>query len=85
MKALIAMIERSLALAPTTSRLISSGHVTRMVTAIFFLAVGVIFITRAVTDPERLALTMVLGVCFFAYGVFGLLQALRLRKCGGCS
>jgi hypothetical protein len=79
------MIERSLALSPTTSRLISSGHVTRMVTAIFFLALGLIFITRGITDPERLALTVVLGFCFFAYGGFSLLQALRLRKTGNCS
>jgi len=56
-----------------------------MVTAIFLLALGLIFITRGVTEPERLALTVVLGICFFAYGGFGLLQALRLRKNGDCS
>jgi len=81
-QALIALVDRNIALAPATSRLIASGHVTRLVTAILFLAMGLVFIAWGLTDPERLAFIIILGACFLAYGGYGFLQALRLSKAG---
>jgi hypothetical protein len=48
--------------------------------ATFNLVTGAIFVAWGLTDTERFSFIIILGVCFFAYGVFGMFQARRLAK-----
>ena len=76
-RSVITLIDRNIALIPTTSRLIETGRRTRFGAAIFQLITGAIFIGWGLQDTERLSFITVLGVCFFAYGVYLAFQARR--------
>ena len=79
-QALIAMIDRSIKLSPTTSKLIESGRSTRSTTATFNLVMGVIFVAWGFQDIERFSFITILGVCFLAFGGYSFLQARRLAR-----
>ena len=79
-QAVIALVDRSIKLSPTTSQLIESGHGMRSSAATFNLVLGVIFIAWGFQDTEHLSFITILGVCFVAFGGYGFLQARRLAK-----
>lgn len=79
-QALIAMIDRSIKLSPSTSKLIESGRSTRSTTAIFNLVMGVIFVAWGLQDTEGFSFITILGVCFVAFGGYGFLQVRRLAR-----
>jgi hypothetical protein len=79
-QAVIALVDRNIKLAPTTSRLIESGYGMRSSAATFYLVMGVIFVAWGLQDTERFSFIIILGVCFLAYGGYGFLQARRLAR-----
>ena len=79
-RAVVALIDRNIKLSPQTARILESGRKIRSSAATFNLVTGVIFVAWGITDTERFSFIIVLGVCFLAYGVFGLFQARRLAR-----
>jgi hypothetical protein len=79
-RALIALIDRNIKLSPQTTRLLESGRKIRSSAGIFNLITGAIFIAWGLTDLERFSFIAILGGCFFAYGLFGIVQARRLAR-----
>jgi hypothetical protein len=79
-RAVIALVDRNLKLAPQTARLLDSSRKIRSSTATFNLVIGAIFIAWGLTDVDRLGFIIVLGICLLAYGIFALFQARKLAK-----
>ena len=79
-QAVIALVDRSIKLSPTTTRLIESGRSLRSSGFTFNLVIGVIFIAWGLQDIERFSFITIVGVCFLAFGGYGFLQARRLAK-----
>ena len=79
-RAVVALIDRNIKLSPQTARILESGRKIRSSAATFNLVTGVIFVAWGITDTERFSFIIVLGVCFLAYGVFGLFQARKLAR-----
>ena len=83
-RAVVALVDRSIKLSPQTTRLLESGRKLRsggaMSGAIFNLITGAIFMAWGVTEMEQLRFLAILGGCFLAYGLFGLFQAWKLAK-----
>ena len=79
-RALIALIDSNIKLSPHTARILESSRKTRSSGATFNLVTGAIFIAWGLTDTEQLRFILVLGICFLAYGIFGMFQARRLAK-----
>ena len=79
-RSLIALIDRNVKFSPQTARILESSRKMRSNAATFNLVTGAIFVAWGLTDTERFSFIIILGVCFFAYGVFGVFQARRLAK-----
>ena len=79
-RTLIGLIDRNIALAPQTARLVESGRRTRSSAAMFNLITGAIFVAWGISDLDRFSFLAILGGCFLAYGIFRLLQARRFAK-----
>jgi hypothetical protein len=79
-RAVVALIDRNIKLSPQTARILESSRKVRSSAATFNLVVGVVFIAWGLSNMERFSFIIILGACFFAYGVFGLLQARKAVK-----
>ena len=79
-QAVIALVDRSIKLSPTTTRLIESGRSLRSSGFTFNLVIGVIFIAWGLQDTERFSFITIVGVCFLAFGGYGFWQARRLAR-----
>lgn len=79
-RAVVALIDRNIKLSPQTARILESSRKVRSSAATFNLVVGVVFIAWGLSNMERFSFIIILGACFFAYGVFGLLQARKAAK-----
>lgn len=79
-RALITLIDRNMKLSPQTARILESSRKIRSSAATFNLVTGAIFIAWGLSDAERFSFIIILGVCFLAYGTFGMFQARRLAK-----
>lgn len=79
-KSLIALVERNIKLSPQTARILDSSRKIRSGASAFNLVIGAVFVAWGLTDLERLGFIIILGVCFLAYGIFGLFQVRRSAK-----
>ena len=79
-RSLIALIDRNIRLAPQTARILDSSRKVRSSTAIFNLVFGAVFIAWGLSNTERFSFIIILGVCFLAFGVYGLVQARKPTK-----
>ncbi len=79
-RALIALIDHNVRFSPQTARILESGRRIRSSAALFNLVTGALFVAWGLTDAERFSFILVLGVCFLAYGLFGLIQARRSAR-----
>ena len=79
-RAVVALVDRNIKLSPQTARILEAGRKTRSSTATFNLVTGAIFVAWGLSDTERFRFIVILGVCFLAFGIFGLFQARRLAK-----
>jgi hypothetical protein len=79
-RAVVALIDRNIKLSPKTAQILESSRKVRSSAATFNLIVGVVFIAWGLSNMERFSFIVILGACFFIYGVFGLLQARKAAK-----
>jgi len=79
-RAVITLIDRNIKLSPKTAQILESSRKVRSSAATFNLVIGVIFIAWGLSDMERFSFIVILGACFFIFGVFGLLQARKAAK-----
>jgi hypothetical protein len=83
-QAVIDLVQRNIALAPTYTKMRESMRestkTTRYSTAIFNLVIGAVFTLWGAVESERFALILVLGLCFIGYGCIGIFQARKLSK-----
>jgi len=76
-RAVISLIDRNIALAPATARLMESARRTRGSTAAFQIITGAVFIGWGLQDPERFNFITILGACFLGYGLYLAFQVRR--------
>jgi hypothetical protein len=79
-QALIALIDRNIKLSPQTTQLLQAGYRNRFGTALFLLAMGIIFLIWGLKDLDRFSFIAVLGGCFLAYGLFTLFHVRSVAK-----
>ncbi len=76
---LVTLIDRNIKLTAQTGNILDSSRRIRSSGASFNLVFGSIFLAWGLTDPEAFRFMILLGVCFIAYGVFGMIQARKPR------
>jgi hypothetical protein len=79
-RALITLIDRNIKLSPQSTQLVQSGYRNRFATAFFLSAMGIIFLIWGLKDWDRFSLIAILGICFMAYGLYTLVQTLRVAQ-----
>jgi hypothetical protein len=79
-RAVVSLIDRNIKLAPQTARILDSSRKVRSSTAIFNLVFGSVFIAWGLSNMERFSFIIILGICFLAFGVYGLVQARKPAK-----
>ena len=86
-RAVISLIDQNIKLSAETTRLLDSrrkltdsSRKAGLGSAAFNLVTGSVFVAWGLTDRERFFFMIILGACFLAYGVFGLIQARRFTK-----
>jgi hypothetical protein len=82
-----ALVDRGIKLSPQREKILESNRKSlessRKITsnaAIFNLVTGAVFIGWGLFHLERLLFLVILGVCFFVYGIIGLYQARKSAK-----
>jgi len=73
-KAVIQLIDRNIRLTGRTENVLQTGRRVRSSTAIFNLIIGIIFMAWGISDFDRVKFIFVLGICFAAFGAFGLVK-----------
>jgi hypothetical protein len=71
-KAVIQLIDRNIKLTARTENILQTGSRVRSSAAIFNFVIGIVFTAWGIIDFDRSKFLLVLGVCFLAYGLFGL-------------
>lgn len=72
------LIDRNVRLGPTTETMIRRAGSTRVAGTVFFLAMGALFFGWSVIEARQLTLIGMIGLGFLAYGVFHLIQTIRM-------
>jgi hypothetical protein len=78
-RAIIDLVERNIQNSGVTARLIQQNGSVRSGAGIFHIAMGILFLVWGLSDT-RLALLLVMGAGFIAYGIYWLLLARKLKK-----
>jgi hypothetical protein len=79
-RAVNALVDRNVKLSPQTAKMLESSRKMTSNAAIFNLVTGTLFIGWGLSNWERLRFILILGVCFFVYGIIGLYQARKSAK-----
>jgi hypothetical protein len=77
-KALIQLVERNIALSPTTSRLVQASGSARLAGALFLTICGLVFLGFGLISERGFSFIVILGACFLVYGLFLLIWSRRI-------
>ena len=79
-RAVVALIDRNIQLAPKTGQILESSRKIRSGAATFNLVVGAVFVAWGFSNLDHLGFVVILGTCFLIYGIYGLMQARKAAK-----